>query len=317
MSEIAVFISHSSRDLPVASALARLLEQGLGLNREEIRCTSAPEYRLSAGVDFDDVLRTEVAAARMLIGLVTPHSRESEYVLFELGARWGARLPLVPLLACGSTSTDLPVPLARLNAVTSYEGAQLHQLLNDVAAQLNRKVRPAHSYDGELKEVLRYGAMPQPTGMDDSGRNEDRSPAALGPLVDTLHNLCKRAAADEYDIYSRSEIPERFLKNARRQYGYVSHRDRVMALVPNSGKGQDGLAILESGISWRNSHTQPNVRLTWSELARLSIRDKRDRTIGIGPDLFIDLNGGDADAAVVAKLLRNLVRAVKTAATPL
>ncbi len=85
---IAVFISHSGHDEQAAAALARLLEQALELLRADIRCTSVPGYKLPPGVELRDVLRSDVAGAQAFIGLVTPASLKSDYVLFEMGARW-------------------------------------------------------------------------------------------------------------------------------------------------------------------------------------------------------------------------------------
>jgi len=330
MAEIRVFISHSSGDAGIAEALARLLQAGLALSPEEIRCTSASGYGLPAGVEFDDVLRTEITAARAFIGLVTPESLGSSYVLFELGARWGAGLQMVPLLARGSRDAQLPGPLARLHAMTAYEGAQLHQLLNDVATQLGGSVKPAQYYDRELQHLLALGSAPRsiplpppvlkplpppPGSVHVAGPRRAGPASAQSRLVATLRTLCERAAVNEYDIYTKSELPDRFLGNARRPNGYVTSRDKLIALISNSTQAQDGLAILESGISWRNDRTQSNVRLTWHELAALSIRANRDKTISIGPTFYLDLNGGDADQSVVAGLLRRLVKAA-TAAAP-
>src|SRR5207247_750725 len=96
---ILVMISHSSRDKDLAEVLIELLRTALNLAANQIRCTSVDGYRLPAGVDTHEQLRKEVKSARVLIGLLTPNSSSSSYVLFELGARWGAELPMIPLLA--------------------------------------------------------------------------------------------------------------------------------------------------------------------------------------------------------------------------
>lgn len=84
---ILVLISHSSKDAPLAEALINLLRSGLGLLASQIRCSSVDGYRLPAGVNTGDKLRNEIKSAKVLIGLLTPNSLTSTYVLFELGAR--------------------------------------------------------------------------------------------------------------------------------------------------------------------------------------------------------------------------------------
>lgn len=115
---VSIFISHSSKDAALAEALIDLLRSALGLPAKEIRCSSVDGYRLPVGVNTEGKLREEVNAAKVVIGLVTPSSLASSYVMFELGARWGANLFLAPLLA-GVTPNELSGPLALLNVLSA------------------------------------------------------------------------------------------------------------------------------------------------------------------------------------------------------
>jgi len=131
-----IFISHSAKDETVAAALVALLSNALNLPANAIRCTSVNGYRLPAGVDTEERLRQEVHQAKAFIGLITPSSIASAYVMFELGARWGAKLHLVPLLAAGAGSESLRGPLGSLNALNCEDSAQVHQLISDLATLL-------------------------------------------------------------------------------------------------------------------------------------------------------------------------------------
>jgi hypothetical protein len=142
---LAVFISHSSRDADLALALIDLLKAGLALTADQIRCSSVDGYRLPVGVNTEGKLREEVNAAKVVIGLITPNSLASYYVMFELGARWGANLFLAPLLA-GVKGSELSGPLSLLNALSGNSDAQLHQLLGDIAKHLGLPLQPAPSY---------------------------------------------------------------------------------------------------------------------------------------------------------------------------
>ena len=99
---VKVFVSHSNQDVELATAVVDLLRAALNLRAEQIRCTSVEGYRLPAGADFDSQLRDEALESPVFIGILSAFSLTSAYVLFELGARWGARRPIMPLLAPGT-----------------------------------------------------------------------------------------------------------------------------------------------------------------------------------------------------------------------
>lgn len=142
---ILVLISHSNKDKALAEALIELLRSALGLLPTQIRCTSVDGYRLPAGVNVNDQLRAEIKGVGVLIGLLTSNSIDSTYVLFELGARWGAELFMIPLLA-GLTPERMQGPQRDLNAVSCDSEPQLIQLVEDIGRQLNLKVQSAAAY---------------------------------------------------------------------------------------------------------------------------------------------------------------------------
>lgn len=154
MDELTLFISHSGADSAVAKALVELFEKALKISARQIRCTSLDGYRLPAGADTNEVLRTEVFGAKLFVGLLTPTSLSSTYVLFELGARWGARRPLFPVLAGGTTTTDLKPPLSGLNALSASSGDQIRQLVEDASASLSMRVEPTASFTPAIEALV-------------------------------------------------------------------------------------------------------------------------------------------------------------------
>jgi hypothetical protein len=145
-----ILISHSGADLDLATALVEFLQVGLMTNR--IRCSSVDGYRLPAGVKTEDHLRSEVNSAEVLIGLITPNSLASHYVMFELGARWGANKFMIPLLA-GVTASDIRGPLSFLNALSAHNDSQLLQLLTDTGKILKMMVQRPESSISKLASV--------------------------------------------------------------------------------------------------------------------------------------------------------------------
>jgi hypothetical protein len=154
---VLIFISHSSKDAPLAQALIDLLRSALRLAADQIRCSSVDGYRLPVGVNTEGKLREEVRTARAVVGLVTPNSLASSFVMFELGARWGSNLFLAPLLA-GIEPSELSGPLGLLNALSANNEAQLHQLVGDIGRELGVRVEGAASYLRQVAEVKRLTA---------------------------------------------------------------------------------------------------------------------------------------------------------------
>jgi TIR domain-containing protein len=141
-----IFISHSNKDSDLAVALIELLRGALNIPQDQIRCTSVDGYRLPGGALTEDQLRREVRSATSFIGVITPASIQSAYVLFELGARWGADLHLMPLLAAGIQPNTLLGPLSTLNALSCDDAGQVHQLVHDVGIVLGKPSNNPASY---------------------------------------------------------------------------------------------------------------------------------------------------------------------------
>ena len=155
---LSIFISHSSNDVEIAKPLIDLLQKALHLRSDDIRCTSVDGYRMPGGVSNDEMLRAEVHDAELLIGLITPNSLGSAYVIFELGARWGAKKHMIPLLASGVTPEHLEGPLAGINALDSRDDGQVYQLLEDAANHLNISLDKASSYAAEVNELVKLSS---------------------------------------------------------------------------------------------------------------------------------------------------------------
>lgn len=148
----ALFISHSSADEGLARALIELLISAMGLLNREIRCSSVDGYRLPVGAHTESTLREEVKSAKVVVGLITKNSLSSAYVMFELGARWGAGSFVAPLLA-GVTPNDLYAPLKDLNVLHAANGSQLHQFVDDISVHLNRPLQSPASYQHSVDKV--------------------------------------------------------------------------------------------------------------------------------------------------------------------
>lgn len=149
-----VFVSHSSRDVEMAKTLVALIRSALNMPSESIRCTSVDGHRLPGGASVNETLRREIHGSKVLVGLITPNSMDSAYVLFELGARWGCDKPMIPLLAASENGRLLRGPLSGLNALSCDNRAQLHQFVEDLARIISRTPDRPAAYESFVTDVV-------------------------------------------------------------------------------------------------------------------------------------------------------------------
>jgi hypothetical protein len=63
-------------------------------------------------------MRQDLADSELVIGVITLDSLRSGYVLHELGAAWGLKKWIVPLLGPGVDFSDVPDPLKERIAIS-------------------------------------------------------------------------------------------------------------------------------------------------------------------------------------------------------
>lgn len=153
---VRIFVSHSSKDGGLAIALSDLLCAALDLTQREVRCTSADEYGLPTGADTNEQIREEVQSADAVVGLLSADGMSSAYVLFELGARWGAKRWIAPILAHGFEFDMLRGPISQLNAKRCDTASSVVALLNDTAEKLGLEVAAPEKYADELNAVTTF-----------------------------------------------------------------------------------------------------------------------------------------------------------------
>lgn len=213
---IRLFISHSSRDEELAGLLVELFRAGLELPPSEIRCTSVDGYRLPIGADTADQLRSEILEAQAFLGLVSKAALGSSYVLFELGARWGARLHLAPLLAAGMEPSSLPSPVSGKNALRADRAEDLQQMLHDVAETLGLQVRNPSLVQKYIGAITRQSERIEhesrkPENLANSGSEKKSQSVGVsdypltrsrveGPVVadDIIERMCAQRWPDDY-----------------------------------------------------------------------------------------------------------------------
>jgi hypothetical protein len=187
---VRIFISHSSADKDVAEAFANLLRAALPITGKDIRCTSVDGYKLQAGADSDAQLKQEVLLSTVFVGLLSPTSLKSVYVLFELGARWGAKRYFAPIMVGGLGTDALKAPLSGIHCIRGDHEADMHDVIRHIANQLHLDAESPAGYVKPLRTFLE--AARAPAALD--GKSSP-NPEQIGDLrkdvLDTVRSLRK------------------------------------------------------------------------------------------------------------------------------
>lgn len=93
-----IFISHASKDKHIVQTfMDDILIGALGINYNDIFCTSTDGTKIRSGDDWRDAIKEHLEGAKVTFLIITPYYKESEVCLNEMGAAWvsdGVTLPL-------------------------------------------------------------------------------------------------------------------------------------------------------------------------------------------------------------------------------
>lgn len=124
------------------------------LEDEDIRCTSVAGHKLPVGSDTATALRDELSESSVVIGLITSTSVDSSWVLFELGATWGARRHLKPILTDEIEYKDLPGPLSGSHAARLSNKGDLSQCIEEVTNIVGATSRSRAKIDKAIDDLI-------------------------------------------------------------------------------------------------------------------------------------------------------------------
>ena len=151
---IKIFISHSARDEPLASAVVDCLFSCMVLQDDEVRCTSVPGHKLAVGSDFAGTLRNDLGNTSVVVGLVTRNALSSSWVLFELGATWGAKKNLMPLVSDDIEIKELPGPLSGQHVARLSNRSDLSQFVQELTNHLSANARASAKIDTAIGKLV-------------------------------------------------------------------------------------------------------------------------------------------------------------------
>ncbi|WP_394807995.1 toll/interleukin-1 receptor domain-containing protein [Nitrosomonas sp.] len=229
MNQMQVFISHDSKDVEIVSILVDILRSSLNIPPKQIRCTSLDGFRLPIGTLITDRIKKEVCESKVLIALITPNSLESQYFMFELGARWGANLPLLPLFAGGTNIDDVSQLLRDFNILQCSSENQVIQMVNDLGEHLERIPEGANCYLNQVKKLVAASKCVETEYIESLGQIDDYKQVGFQAQMKEEDE----EIGQEYSDFFR--IAHRFYVDFFRSRGDIDFPDKLEGLIRAAG----------------------------------------------------------------------------------
>ena len=110
--------------------------------------------KLPVGVDFASTLRQDIGESSVVVGLITSKAANSGWVLFELGATWGAGKNLLPLVADDVDLKALPGPLSGRHVAKLSSKSDVNQFLEELSSLVGAKHRSQAKSAGRIDDLV-------------------------------------------------------------------------------------------------------------------------------------------------------------------
>jgi len=109
-----VFISHASKDAEIVEEMIEILEY-VGLDSNQIFCTSFEGYGIELGENFLDSIKGELSSDSLVIFILSKNFYESAVCLCEMGATWVLAKEHIPVLIPPLDFSDIKgvIPLSQ------------------------------------------------------------------------------------------------------------------------------------------------------------------------------------------------------------
>jgi TIR domain len=163
-----IFLSHASKDKPLADKLVDLLTLGCAVDPNDILCTSLEGKGIPAGTSsFIQFLRAQIQKPDLVILLLSENFFASQFCVCELGAVWGMDLSYFPIVVPPLDKTKLKAVLAVAQAGDILNTTWLDELRDGVKEKVNVSVRTA-TWTVKRDEFLKtaektIASLPQPS----------------------------------------------------------------------------------------------------------------------------------------------------------
>lgn len=150
--QMKIFVSHSEKNVDIATALVNYLLSGLIIDDKDIRASSVAGHGFKFG-DLKNNIKNDLDEAPILIALVTKESLESYWVMMELGAAWILSKKMIPILASDIRHNDLH-EIIKANHYIEISNDNASAKLSEMIAELSSDLRIEQKNGGKRQACL-------------------------------------------------------------------------------------------------------------------------------------------------------------------
>lgn len=126
-----IFISHAASDKEIVGEVIQLLE-GIGVNSNNIFCSSFEGYGIKLGTNWLDAIKLELTDESLVLFILTTNFYNSHMCQCELGAVWANTLKHIPILVPPLTYNDLEYILRNQQSMIINDEKKLDSLYEEV-----------------------------------------------------------------------------------------------------------------------------------------------------------------------------------------
>lgn len=264
-----VFISYRVHpDQVVAAAVKRLIESTLA-PCPQVFVSGLGGLKASA-VGFKPQLQKAVQEAQIFVGIITPASKDREWIFYEAGAAWGRGAIYVPLLV-DLAAHDLPSSIADYQAYRTQDRGDMESLFSTLAGHLGAVKR---SRFGTRFAAFQRQLASQKTIAEET-ESSDPLAAAMRSMLDGASD-----AETQFDDLEREVTDQEELVRIKALRILSKRKEGGPAFLDELSKMDEGLKSTVEYAFWRHQfEPQPGVAIRGlrAVLARPTTDSRRAR----------------------------------------
>lgn len=157
-----IFVSHSSKNVDVVKAFLEFLQLGMGVERDDIFCTSLIDNIIS-GEPYIEKIRSELQDCEVVIAIITKQYLESGFCLIETGAAWAMSKKYFPLSLVPFEDLDgLPLQTLQLRKLNDVQSLSVvYDELGECGARKHRQTAEftlkVHEFIKKIEDIYECG----------------------------------------------------------------------------------------------------------------------------------------------------------------